>query len=186
MTDLTNSIRRLRAPLTAAGAVVALSGCAATHVGEDWQCPIAQGSLCTSVAAADPVVNDAADAGRMARTARLVPAHGLAESSALPATDPGREHRGDCAVGCNPFAWIARLFDADGKAAVEDMGDASVTESPDVAPEETAAADPAGDDLRAPETIGRIWIAPYVDADGVYREASWVRIVIAPAAWKRP
>ena len=97
--------------------------------------------------------------------------------------------RRDCAARCHPFAWIARLFDADheatGKDSPRDMGDAAVAKSPDGAPEETAA-DPAGDKLRAPETIGRIWIAPYVDAHGVYREGSWVRIVIAPAEWKRP
>ena len=30
---------------------------------------------------------------------------------------------------------------------------------------------PAGDDLRTAEVIGRIWIAPFVDAEGVYHEA---------------
>ena len=40
--------------------------------------------------------------------------------------------------------------------------------------------------LRTPETIGRIWIAPYVDAHGVYHEAGWVRIVLRPARWRRP
>jgi len=52
-------MRRLRTPLMAAGAALALSGCAATHVGQSWQCPLAQGSQCTSVAAADPAVRDA-------------------------------------------------------------------------------------------------------------------------------
>ena len=45
---------------------------------------------------------------------------------------------------------------------------------------------PAVDDLRTPEVIGRIWIAPYVDAHGVYHEASWVRVVFEPAGWKHP
>ena len=43
-----------------------------------------------------------------------------------------------------------------------------------------------GNGLREPETIGRIWIAPFVDADGVYREGAWVRVVIAPAEWRLP
>ena len=40
--------------------------------------------------------------------------------------------------------------------------------------------------LRTAEVIGRIWIAPYVDSGGVYHEASWVRVVLEPAGWKRP
>ena len=38
--------------------------------------------------------------------------------------------------------------------------------------------------LRTGETIGRIWIAPFVDADGVYREAFHVRVVLEPAGWR--
>ena len=40
------------------------------------------------------------------------------------------------------------------------------------------------DDLRTDEVVARIWIAPFVDGDGVYREASWVRAVLEPAAWR--
>ncbi len=40
------------------------------------------------------------------------------------------------------------------------------------------------DDLRTDEVVARIWIAPFVDADGVYREASWVRAVLEPAGWR--
>ncbi len=40
------------------------------------------------------------------------------------------------------------------------------------------------DDLRTGEVVARIWIAPFVDADGVYREASWVRAVLEPAGWR--
>ena len=47
-------------------------------------------------------------------------------------------------------------------------------------------AGPAADDLRVPETLGRIWIGPFVDAGGLYREAGWVRLVIEPARWRRP
>ena len=34
--------------------------------------------------------------------------------------------------------------------------------------------------------IARIWIAPFVDAEGVYREAGWVRVVVEPARWRLP
>ena len=56
----------------------------------------------------------------------------------------------------------------------------------DRAPVETGAADPAGDDLREAEVLGRIWIAPFVDANGIYREASHVRVVLEPAGWRLP
>ena len=46
----------------------------------------------------------------------------------------------------------------------------------------TPVADDA--DLREPEVIGRIWIAPFVDADGHYREGAWVRTVLEPAGWR--
>ncbi len=45
---------------------------------------------------------------------------------------------------------------------------------------------PAGDDLRTAEVIGRIWIAPFVDAEGVYHEAGWVRAVMEPSGWRLP
>ena len=45
---------------------------------------------------------------------------------------------------------------------------------------------PAGDDLRTAEVIGRIWIAPFVDAEGVYHEAGWVRAVLEPSGWRLP
>ena len=202
MTERTNTRRRLRMALTAALAALALSGCAATHVGESWQCPLAQGSKCTGVAAADPAVKDAADAGSAVRPAPLYRPH----EPARPADGDGEAAR-DCSGTCNPLAWLARLFDGgapddvDGGPEAAAVGGA-VTEgpaaatAPDAEPDAAAAgqpasrstspADAAGDGLRAPETIGRIWIAPWVDADGVYREGSYVRIVIAPAGWRRP
>ena len=42
------------------------------------------------------------------------------------------------------------------------------------------------DDLRVPETLGRIWIGPFVDAGGIYREGAYVRIVIEAARWRLP
>ena len=44
--------------------------------------------------------------------------------------------------------------------------------------------DPAADDLRTNEIVARIWIAPFVDAGGVYREASYIRVVLEPAGWR--
>ena len=51
---------RILCPRLAVMAVLgalALGGCAGTHVGDAWQCPLAQGKACASVAAADPAVN---------------------------------------------------------------------------------------------------------------------------------
>ena len=208
MVDMTNTVRRLRAPLAAALAALALAGCAATNVGEDWQCPLAQGSQCTSVAAADPAVNGAAGTARLAGTRPPVSAHRAAEDAAMSSAGLHAPHGAgrECASRCNPFGWLGRLFagasgnEGEGADAVAvrepegaapDIGASGGTatapatgENASALPEATGDADAGA--LRAPETIGRVWIAPWVDGDGVYREASWVRIVIAPAGWKRP
>ncbi len=203
MTEPTKTMRRLKGPLTTILAALALSGCASGHVGEDWQCPLAQGSQCASVAAADPAVRDAA--GR-----KPAPPY-RAQDAAGPAWDGNTG--GGCDRGCNPLAWLARLFASDAPESADDGTGAGgvggmqssspqsgssvetavaqqtqpeMQERPDGARETTTAADPAGDGLRVPETIGRVWIAPYVDGDGVYREGAYVRIVIAPADWRRP
>ena len=39
---------------------LALGGCSGTNVGSSWQCPLARGGTCDSVAAADPAVPQAA------------------------------------------------------------------------------------------------------------------------------
>ena len=52
--------------------------------------------------------------------------------------------------------------------------------------ETSVAGDPPADDLRTDEVVARIWIAPFVDAGGVYREASHVRVVLEPAGWRLP
>jgi len=88
-----------------------------------------------------------------------------------------------CNAWCRPFAWLWRRG-----------GDDSTAEDADSAGESAAEGDvepvpaPAGtqDDLRTPEVVGRVWIAPYVDANGVYREASWVRAVLEPSRWRLP
>ena len=234
-----NTRRCAPAPAMMAFAALALVGCGTTHIGEDWQCPPAQGARCVSVAAADPAARGSNPAARggdssLRSAGRAMegspgnmeivgpprPSGGpSAHSQPVPAKPEAEDSAGrreGCAV-CRPFAFLARLLrggsagggnpgagPADGASADGASADGASAES---ASAESASADggPAvggpGDeeaqdptapdaptahaDLRAPERIGRVWIAPYVDADGVYREASWVRIVIAPADWKR-
>ena len=193
---------RLPGPGAAVLAALALAGCAGTHVGDAWQCPLAQGSVCASVAAADPAVPAKADPGRLAATGPLWRPQ---DDGAGPAADaaPGGEPPSGCDAGCNPMDWLAGLFAVGGDGIDETALPGPRERAPDVVPpsqapmaqaatDETGAqaaspvenGDSAADALRAPETIGRVWIAPFVDEDGVYREASWVRIVIAPAAWR--
>ncbi|MYH32977.1 MAG: TraV family lipoprotein [Gammaproteobacteria bacterium] len=218
------NLSRLRlalAPAMAVAAALALCGCAATHVGEDWQCPLAQGTHCASVAAADPMV-PLADARHLARGEPLAGIEPLAGGGPLAGSGNGlaarieprppisatraRRHSAsgramedardgrDCPVFCRPFGWFARVLRHGGDRS--EASDASNSahgpaESGDRAGGHPASSDgdeppPEDGSVRLPETIGRVWIAPYVDPHGVYREASWVRIVIAPAAWKRP
>ena len=185
---------------------LALGGCAATHVGDDWQCPLAQGQVCTSVAAADPAVEEAAELPARAPLHRARPA-AVAET-ALGGAAPG------CGEGCNPLAWLTRLFEANrndpgpGGGVIADGSAVEVVAAVlpsdpgpgrgEVGSGAAAAgraniAESAGDDpipasggLRTGETIARIWIAPFVDAGGIYHEASWVRAVLEPAGWRLP
>ena len=229
MTELNPGRARVRrAPVAAAAAalaVLALAGCSSTHVGESWQCPLAQGSECTSVAAADPAVPARAGSG----TVRVLgePLYRVrSEGDGGGARETARAGT-PCDSGCGPFAWLARLFATDGGAAPAGSGvksgaandpaagsaagpaarpvagavlppstpdgQATLVTAPggagptpdDRAPVETGA-DPAGDDLREAEVLGRIWIAPFVDANGIYREASHVRVVLEPAGWRLP
>ena len=244
------SERRRRHGLRAAAiaaAALGLAGCAADHVGEDWQCPLAQGSVCASVAAADPAVPES-----RGRESRAAGTHGSAarNTASRPVDAPPFRPRADgataepngapgCALGCDPLAWLAGLFDgphggggAGETVAFEGRPDDAPAQ-PEIVPAGTAAIDtpasetsgvvaadsaakdagsapprPNGADagrgdaasgdavplpardggaeetLRVPETVARVWIAPWVDADGIYREGSWVRAVIAPAEWR--
>ena len=149
-------------------AVLAVGGCSATHVGDAWQCPLAQGTACTSVAEADPAV---ASPGK---------AQGLPTPGPLPwaRTGDAEESGVACAGGCDPLAWLAEWLgtfeEPDGTAPAELEPGSSAEEFPDV----------SGDGLRTKERIARIWIAPFVDSGGVYREAHWVRTVLEPARWR--
>ena len=201
---------RRRAALSAAATVapmvlgaLVLAGCAATHVGEDWQCPVAQGSVCASVAAADPAVPETAGPARLATRTPLYRTQG---NPGAPGTEaaPGAAAGRGCEAGCDPFGWLARLFagganahggDAPGtESAVSVRADpaaAAVAADPESAvpgsgPAPAGVAASPGDVLREPETLARVWIAPFVDAGGVYREGAWVRLAIAPARWRLP
>ena len=179
---------RMMALSAAALAALLLAGCSSGHVGDDWQCPLAAGGSCASVAAADPAVpkTDGAPAREPGQPIRLLPREWDADRIAAPAA---RSCEADC--GFDPFGWLARLFgtkDA-GSAETAAQADAPV-ESPPAAPKPEPAAvvsaddDPVTDDLRTGETVARIWIAPFVDADGIYREAAHVRVVLEPAGWR--
>lgn len=162
--------RRRAAAVAVAVAAAVLGGCSAITVGDSWQCPLAQGEACASVAAVDPAVPKAAGAA----------GSGMAEPLYRPRPAPAPQ----CGSGCNPFAWLAELIeDADEENADAAAASSSVSGGAAAASEANGAA---GEALRTAEVVGRIWIAPYVDAGGVYHEAGWVRAVIAPAGWRLP
>ena len=192
---------------------LALGGCSGTNVGSSWQCPLARGGTCDSVATADPAVPAAAPADGMTIRKALYRERGEAVADRPPGN---AEASGDCTGGCgfDPFGWLARLFGADRKDAAKPTakpaprhaverlaGRAAVQTAPGPGddpgndldadlPSETstlpAPAEPADEDLRTEEVVARIWIAPFVDGAGVYREASHVRVVLEPAGWRVP
>ena len=209
-----------RPAVSAAAAVLgtlALAGCAATHVGDSWQCPLAQGKVCASVAAADPAVPaPAAGAPVLPEPLYRTWNMGGAGAAGMP---PAPERPCDAACGgFDPLAWLAALFGADGEddggsrdgmpmaadtAVMAEAakpppepspsgsrtGDAAPV-SPDIAAVEAGALaarpGPGIGGLRTGEVVARIWIAPFVDAGGIYREASHVRVVLEPAGWRLP
>ena len=226
--------------LVATVALLTLAACSATNVGESWQCPLAQGPGCSTVAEADPALPR--------ETLEAEPAPGEPLYRPRDAGDAeraaGRSCGGDCGGGFDPFAWLAGMFgkiagdgnapspDRTGMAPEEDVAAATAVpalagtweDAPTVPAQEDTAAGMAARDapaapaaaggragpdtpiaatagnaaplpggtvaadaaLREPEVIGRIWIAPFVDADGHYREGAWVRTVLEPAGWRAP
>ena len=184
------------APVAIVLGALLLAGCSSGNIGEDWQCPLAAGGSCDSVTAADPAVPKAGAARTMAtgQPIRLLPRENDAdEIAALPAWEPGqasmetRSCKAEC--GFDPFGWLARLFD--GGDDEDRPGDgsaepATVDSAAAALPADSAYGDddPGADGLRTGEVVARIWIAPFVDADGVYREASHVRVVLKPAGWR--
>ena len=147
-------------------AVLVLGGCAATYVDDTWQCPLAQGTACTSVAEADPAVTSPVKEQFTKR--------GL--SRGAEAVEAGESP--GCVGRCDPFAWFAGLLGG-GK-----RNDGAASPGPEPAPVDEGSTDAAGKNLRTEERIAWIWIAPFVDAEGVYREGHWVRTVLEPARWR--
>ena len=221
--------RILKRPLPAMVVLgaLALGGCSGTNVGSSWQCPLAQGGTCDSVAAADPAVLRAAPVPQTASAPDAASADGMTIREPLYRARGGRPEPAaePCEAGCgfDPFGWLVRLFEADpgsgarpgldpGAGARDDGEDGSlpadagptkIAPGAGAAPSRSAGADPAiesaietpalpfelepvDDDLRTEEVVARIWIAPFVDANGVYREASHVRAVLEPAGWRVP
>ena len=196
MVEAKTTFRGLRGVAAAAAALLALAGCSGTNVGSEWQCPMAQGKACVSVADADPAVAKSAAGAMTIRKPLHVRRAAAAPAAARSAATAGASKDGkDCRGTCNPFSWLAGLFGAQEAAAEDGLSDAVPDESVPEAERDIEAAPvsavpavpaPGDDDLRTGEVVGRIWIAPFVDAAGVYREAGWVRVVIAPARWRLP
>ena len=205
MTHVTKRARRAALPAAVLAAVL-LAGCSSGNVGESWQCPLADAGTCDSVAAADPAVPDA-NAARHTVLGEPLWREREGAGAAPPKADTACE--AECA-GFDPFAWLARLFDGEtvdgnetaerGKSAApgpvrllppEDTVSTIRSEAGAALPAESDAPEtlrvaehPDGGDLRTDEVVARIWIAPFVDAGGVYREASYVRVVLEPAGWR--
>ena len=193
-----NVPRRPAIGVAALVAALALAACGSDNVGESWQCPLAQGGSCTSVAAADPAVPAAGGLtvlGEPLWTPRL----------GTPEPPPGTVCAGGCGEGSGPFGWLGRLLGGGETPDAETETDDGPPEIVASRLDEPAYADlPAGQapgrhdagaggsrdgasgegDLRTGEVVARIWIAPFVDGNGVYREAGHVRVVLEPAGWR--
>ncbi len=152
-------------PITMLLGAALLAGCAGgSHVGEAWQCPLAQGVACASVSEADPAVSAQEEARK---TAFPVPLRRV--------ETPVSETLGGF------LAWFAELFSPD-----EEHDEGAATAEPLSLPPVQDTPAPADENFRTKERIARIWIAPFVDAEGVYREGGWVRVVVEPASWRLP
>ena len=200
-------------------AAMLLAGCSTGHIGESWQCPLAEGGTCDSVAAADPAVPDVDSA----RSRVLAEPLWRVRGDELPEAPTETPCPAACGEGFDPFGWIARLFAGGENYKSAGRGDAIAaaagpsTANPSAARDAAREAEPAASstaqagterqaedptsallpaepgsasdgpqvgDLRTDEVVARIWIAPFVDANGVYREASHVRVVLEPAGWR--
>ena len=204
----TKQPRRMALP-SAAFAALLLAGCSSGHVGESWQCPLADAGTCDSVAAADPAVPDIDAARHTVLGEPLWRVRGGENATAPPKNDAPCDDA--CDGGFDPFAWLARLFTPEtadrektaptgptrllpteavipsvvpAEPAAGEPVAVPLPAEPDAAKTHPVAGDPHGADLRTDEVVARIWIAPFVDAGGVYREASWVRVVLEPAGWR--
>ena len=215
MMHSTKPVPRRAAISAAMFAALLLAGCSSGHIGESWQCPLAKGGSCDSVAAADPAVPD--------MDSRTVLGEPLWR---VHVRAPEMPSETVCTAGCggvfDPFGRLVRLLgesdDGDEERSAAGQPDPATAAKVEILPAgpdreadaatsstareateprlaepsaatlsaEPAAAedDPRAEDLRTGEVVARIWIAPFVDADGVYREASHVRVVLEPAGWR--
>ena len=164
---------RRQAVLALLAAASVLGGCAATHVDDAWQCPLAQGTACASVAEKDPAVTSS-PVKAQGLTKRGAPPHGE-KTGGAEESDPG------CDRSCDPLAWLAQWL---GNA--EEHGDGAAAAEPETVSPTKRSPAAAYESLRTEERVARIWIAPFVDADGVYREGQWVRAVLEPSRWRLP
>ena len=207
---MTHAQRRLAIPAASIAAML-LAGCSSGNIGESWQCPLADTGSCDSVAAADPAVPDAGAARRTLLAEPLWRQRaGEPGEPALPARGPGQAAEPSCEEECSggfdPFGWLMRLFGGERaeekktaatgptrllpteaptpSALLAEPAAAPLPAEPDVPEILAGAEDLHGGDLRTYEVVARIWIGPFVDADGVYREASHVRVVLEPAGWR--
>ena len=207
MTISTKHPRRMALPAAVLAALL-LAGCSSDNVGESWQCPLTDAGTCDSVSAADPAVPDMSGPRSAILREPLWRVRAAEPDTPVPPVCSA-----ECEGGFNPFGWLAWLLGAEeddtGNAdpaprphaskptTPADPAAASPAEpiqaepaaaplqaEPDAAQLHTITKNPEADNLRTDEVVARIWIAPFVDADGVYREASWVRAVLEPAGWR--
>ena len=111
-------------PAAALIGALALAGCSSGNIGESWQCPLAKGGSCDSVAAADPAVSDAAAARATVLGEPLWQVRGERSGATLGgrnAVCTGGLRRRDSIF----FGWLARLFgDAGSRIDVRDRSSA--------------------------------------------------------------
>ena len=171
---------------------LAMGGCAATNVGNTWQCPLVQGSVCVRVAETDPAAPKRVSMDTPAETGTATEPSAVraqryrngtgARVPATRAASRSRESEPTCQGNCRPLDGPGGVRAARTKNPQDrrDTQEGTASQNDDLKPEGSWR-----DSARTPEVLGRIWIAPYVDAAGVYHEASWVRVVIEPAGWRK-
>ncbi|MDD9990240.1 MAG: TraV family lipoprotein, partial [Rhodospirillales bacterium] len=146
MTQHTKHAPRRAALPAATLAALLLAGCSSGNIGESWQCPLAKGGSCDSVAAADPAVPDAGG-----RTALGEPLWQARERALEPRSETA------CTAGCgrgfDPFAWLARLFGDPGSGARPGVDPRAAAGGNDGGDERSAAVQPEPATAATTETL---------------------------------